>query len=153
MEWSHHRKCKRSSRRGIMPGHMEGRVSCPMSPPCDTPPADKTAKRRRKQLRIRPYGLNKSWHWDYFLSLEHIYLVSERCSDEQKKVFCVTGWHPSHLPPSISSPYPQKTRNQNCVLNGTKATQKCTSAKKTWHHVRHFLSSELESQNGDKRAG
>lgn len=136
-----------------MPGHMEGRVSCLTSPPCDPPPAQRTAKGRRQQLRIRPCELNKSWHWDYFLSLEHIYLVSERCSDEWNKVFCVTGWHLPHLSPSISSPYPQETQNQNCVLNGRKAAQKHTPAKKPWHRIRHSLSSELGRQNGDKAAG
>lgn len=30
------------------------------------------------------------------------------------------GWHSSHLPHSISSPYLQETQNQICVLNGTK---------------------------------
>lgn len=152
-EWAHHRKCKRSACGGIMTGYMEDRVSCLTSPPCDPPPAQTTAKRRRKQLRVRPCELNKSRYLDYFLLLEHIYLVSERCSGEWNKVFCVTGWHPPHLPPSISSSYPQETQNQNCVLNGMKAAQKHTSAKKPWHHIKHSLSSKLGRENGDTTAG
>lgn len=89
-------------------------------PPCDFPPAQTTIKRRRKQLRTRPCELNKLWYWDYILLLEHIYLSSQKCSDEYNKVFCLMGWHSSHLPHSISSPYLQETQNQICVLNGTK---------------------------------
>lgn len=52
--------------------------------------------------------------------LGHIYLASQNHSDKCNKVFCLTGWHPPHLPLSFSSPYLQETQNQICVLNSMK---------------------------------
>lgn len=76
---------------GIRPGLMEGRVSCLTSLPCDPPPAQRTTKRGRKQLRTRPCEFNKLLYWDYILLLEHIYLSSQKRSDEWSEIFCLTG--------------------------------------------------------------
>lgn len=105
---------------GIRPGLMEGRVSCLTSLPCDPPPAQTTTERRRKQLRTRHCEFNKLWYWDYILLPEHICLASQKRSYECNEVFCLTHYHPRHLPLSISSLYLQETQNQIYVLNGMK---------------------------------